>query len=161
MHNIIHLKRVAMVAALGVLLAATSALWPAQANEERGRESLAGPIPARLIKVIDGDTILVRARIWLGQEVETAVRLLGVDAPELHARCEPERKRAEAARDFVIAFLNGPTLMLRDIARDKYGGRVLAHVATTDGRDLSAALLAARMARPYEGGGRAAGCGSG
>ncbi len=159
MPNTAHSKRVLLYAALGLALALAPAFRPAQGNEERGRESLAGPIPARLIKVIDGDTIMVRARIWLGQEVETAVRLLDVDAPELHARCEGERKLAEAARDFVIAFLAEPSLTLRDVARDKYGGRVLAHVSAADGRDLSAALLAARMARPYEGSGRMAWCG--
>ena len=31
-------------------------------------EIVPGPIPARIVRVIDGDTIVVRARIWLGQD---------------------------------------------------------------------------------------------
>ena len=38
---------------------------------ELAAERLAGPIPARVLAVIDGDTIEVQARIWLGQEINT------------------------------------------------------------------------------------------
>lgn len=55
------------------------------------REPLAGPIPAMVVKVVDGDTLNVRARIWINQELDTAVRLLGIDAPELNGACEAER----------------------------------------------------------------------
>ena len=58
-----------------------------------------GPIPAEILDVLDGDTIAVRATIWLGQAVETHVRLSGIDAPELRAHCAEEKEKAEAARD--------------------------------------------------------------
>ncbi len=45
------------------------------------RQDIPGPILARVVEVIDGDTILVEARIWLDQVVTTRVRLAGVDAP--------------------------------------------------------------------------------
>lgn len=38
-------------------------------------EVIPGPIPTTVIKVTDGDTATVEAHIWLGQRVETAVRL--------------------------------------------------------------------------------------
>mgnify|MGYP001996263084 CR=1 FL=1 len=44
-------------------------------------DTLPGPIQAEVIRVIDGDTIEVRAEIWLGQYIETNVRLAGMDAP--------------------------------------------------------------------------------
>ena len=72
------------VLAVALLAAAITADSPA-------RELLPGPVPARVIQVIDGDTIAVKARIWLNQELETRVRLEGVDAPELAGRCEPTR----------------------------------------------------------------------
>jgi endonuclease YncB( thermonuclease family) len=48
---------------------------------------LAGPVMARVIRVYDGDTILVRARIWVDQEIEIRVRLAGVDTPEIKGQC--------------------------------------------------------------------------
>jgi len=33
-------------------------------------ETVAGPISARVLRVIDGDTIVVHARIWLGQDID-------------------------------------------------------------------------------------------
>ena len=57
----------------------------------RGRELLPGPMPARMVQVIDGDTIGVRARIWLEQDVTIHARLAGIDATELGAACLAER----------------------------------------------------------------------
>jgi endonuclease YncB( thermonuclease family) len=108
---------------------------------------LAGPVPAVLVRVIDGDTLLVRARVWLDLEVVTRVRLRDVNAPELRARDEEERARAEAARAFVANLAEGAPLVLSEIGQDKYGGRVVARVAA-GGEDLGAALLALGHARP-------------
>jgi endonuclease YncB( thermonuclease family) len=122
------------------------------------REELAGPIPAEIVEVIDGDTVKLRAHIWLGQEVETAVRLAGINAPELRGDCDAERRLAAAARDYLVTLLAGGAVSLRDIAYDKYGGRVVAQVSDATGRDLGTALIAAGYARPYDGGKRAAWC---
>lgn len=123
-----------------------------------GERGLPGPVPAELIKVIDGDTITVRAYVWLGTSVETSVRLAGIDTPELLGACRAEREKAVAARDRLIALLQGRSLRLRDITYDKYGGRVVARIETDRGTDVSAALLAAGLARSYGGGGKAGWC---
>ncbi len=119
---------------------------------------LPGPMTARVERVIDGDTIRVRVQVWIDQELAVNVRLRGVDAPELRARCDDERSRAEAARDFVIALV-GEQITLHSIGRDKFFGRVVADVTVADGRDLGEALLAAGHARPYDGGRRESWCG--
>ena len=124
----------------------------------RGADGVAGPVSARVLEVIDGDTILVRARIWIGQEVETRVRLVGIDTPEMRGACAHERGLAIAARDFVVAALAGGSVRLRDIRHGKYGGRVLARVATAEGDDLGALLIAAGLARAYRGGRRGGWC---
>ncbi|MBF0270338.1 MAG: thermonuclease family protein [Alphaproteobacteria bacterium] len=138
-----------------VLASAFSAL---AVGESVAIDRLAGPIPAQVLRVVDGDTILVRAHIWLGQEVETSVRLFGTDAPELKARCPSEREKALAARQFLMARIEGGVVQLRDILTDKYGGRVLAQVQDSSGADLSAELVKAGLARRYNGGERQSWC---
>lgn len=122
---------------------------------------LPGPVPARVVGVTDGDTIVVRARIWLFQDIETRVRIKGVDAPELKSRCADERRLATAARDFVAERTADRDVVLTDIHYGKYAGRVVARVTTADGRDLAQALVGAGLARPYDGGRRASWCPAG
>lgn len=142
-------------------------------------ERLPGPLPAEVISVIDGDTIEVRVRIWLGQDISTRVRLAGIDAPELKGKCERERVLARRARAYLVAQLasrasevgpeagsgaglgagSGPGVVrLRDIRYGKYAGRVLALVETPDGVDLGQGLITAGLARPYAGRARASWC---
>lgn len=112
---------------------------------------LPGPIPAAVVRVVDGDTLTVRAHIWIGQEVETNVRLQGVDTPEIRGRCDDERLRAERAREFTERLTAGGSVILLDVRPDKYGGRIDARVRTSDGVDVSDALIKAGLARVYSG----------
>ncbi|MEE8392870.1 MAG: thermonuclease family protein [Rhodospirillales bacterium] len=126
-------------------------------SDVAGGESYAisGPIPARVIEVIDGDTVIVRAKIWLGQEVETRVRLAGVDTPEIKGKCENERRLARDARDLVRQMLGREgEVVLSDIHYGKYAGRVVARVDTPDGEDFSGALIRAGLGGRYDGGPR-------
>ena len=116
-----------------------------------------GPVRAQVVRVIDGDTFDASARIWLGQAVEIRVRIMGIDAPELHARCDAERERAEAAREYLARRIEGGEVKLTSVRYDKYAGRVDASVADKSG-DVARAMLKAHMARPYEGGRRASWC---
>ncbi len=122
-----------------------------------------GPVAAQVLRVIDGDTIEVRAAVWVGQVVTTHVRLAAVDAPELRARCSEEREKALAARAFVEQWLGASgdlpvRVQLSSVRYGKYAGRVVADVAAQDGRDLGVALLRAGHARPYGGGRREGWC---
>jgi endonuclease YncB( thermonuclease family) len=134
----------------GMALALLIGLSP---GVSRGQEMLAGPVEASLLRVIDGDTLLVRARVWLDIEVVTRVRLRDVNAPELRARSEEERERAQAARAFVATLTDGAVLRLSEIGQDKYGGRVVARVSA-GGEDLGAALLSQGHGRPMGARGR-------
>jgi endonuclease YncB( thermonuclease family) len=113
---------------------------------------------ARVVRVIDGDTLVVRARIWLGQEVETSVRLLGADAPELKGDCDGERRMAEEARDFLRHHVDGKQVVLKNVLNDKYGGRVIAEVDDEAGLNLSQLLIRKGLARSYGGGHRGGWC---
>jgi endonuclease YncB( thermonuclease family) len=123
------------------------------------RETLLGPVPATVLRVIDGDSLVVRATIWLGQEVETTVRLLGVDTPELRGACGEERNLATRSRAFTARLADtGAEISLSDIQLGKFAGRVLARVVTAGGVDIGQALIDAGLARPYRGGRRGSWC---
>lgn len=124
----------------------------------RAAETLPGPVPAQILSVVDGDTLAVRARIWLGQELETLVRIAGIDTPELRGECESERSRARAARAYLETQVAGGAVTLAQIRYEKYAGRVMAKVATQTGADLAARMIASGHARPYDGGRRAPWC---
>ncbi len=119
---------------------------------------LAGPYEGEVLEAVDGDTLAVRVRIWLGQDVTIKVRLLGLDTPELHARCAAERTAAEAARTALTSLTaNGP-VTLTNIRNDKYGGRVLADVHNAAGQNLAANLIQTGFGRAYNGKTRATWC---
>ena len=143
------------LAALGLLAAVLLASGIGQAS------GLGQPGPGRLVVGAEGpyftlaealaaaqpgDTIEVRARIWLDLDLTTRVRLAGIDAPEMVGGCPEERRLAELARDRLAALLGGGPVRLADIQRDKYGGRVVAEVLLADGRRASEAMLASGVA---------------
>ena len=114
--------------------------------------------PAEVVRVIDGDTFEARVHLWPGLDVTTRVRLRGVDAPELKARCGEERVKAEAARDALRAILDQGEVGISRVALDKYGGRVLADASTRATPNVSSALLSVGAARRYSGGHRDGWC---
>jgi endonuclease YncB( thermonuclease family) len=115
--------------------------------------------PADVIRIIDGDTFEARVRVWPGLDVDTKVRLRGVDAAELHARCAGELAQAQAARAALEKILGEGGVTISRVGIDKYGGRVDATIATRSTADVSAALLKAGFARAYNGGKRGSWCG--
>ncbi len=138
----------------GPLVVAVFALGLAVATAESAelaREVLDGPVTVEVIRVIDGDTIVVRAHPWLGVFIETRVRLAGIDAPELRGRCDSETALAGRAKDRLAELLAGGVAHLDGVRHDKYGGRVRARVLDGAGTDVGAVLIAAGLARPYHG----------
>mgnify|MGYP000957524916 CR=1 FL=1 len=120
-------------------------------------DTVDGPLRADVLRVIDGDSLEIRARVWLGLDVTVQVRVRGLDAPELRARCPDERARAEEARARLAA-LAGPEVVLVAIEEDKFGGRVTADVENATGANLAEAMIGAGLGRRYDGGKRAGWC---
>lgn len=141
------LRTLATVAA--ILLAAVTA---------GAAERIEGPLSADVVRVIDGDTLLVRAKVWLGTEVTVSVRIRGIDAPEKRSACTEERRAADRAAIGLAATIGDAPVTLTAVAGDKYAGRVLADVATASGTSVAGALLGAGLARTYAGGSRAPWC---
>jgi endonuclease YncB( thermonuclease family) len=115
--------------------------------------------PADVLRVIDGDTFEARVRVWPGLDVDTKVRLRGIDAAELHARCSGELTQAQAARAALEAILGEGGVTISRVGIDKYGGRVDAAIATRNTADVSAAKISGGFARSYDGGKRGTWCG--
>jgi endonuclease YncB( thermonuclease family) len=131
-----------------------NARLPVTAPERRlveGPAPLRPLVPVEILKVIDGDTIEVRARIWLDQWIVTRVRLRDIDAPEVTGRCPAETAMAETARRHLAALAGSGPAYLADLGRDKYGGRVLGRIVSADGQDLAGRMLAAGHVRASSG----------
>ena len=135
----------------GIITLALSFAASAAAFEQR--------VPARVKRVIDGDTVKVEARLWPGIVAQINVRVRGVDTPEIRrAKCgEYERQRGRAARDFVRGII-GKNVWLINVTHGKFGRRVVASVWLADGRDLATLLIATGHGRPYRGGRRSKWC---
>ncbi len=122
------------------------------------RDVLAGPLTGQVLAVLDGDTVTVRLHIWIGQDIETHVRINGIDTPEKRGKCMSERARAEQSRLALAQLLADGKIQLRDIRHEKYAGRVLATATASDGTPIAEYLIGKNLARAYAGGKRQGWC---
>ena len=118
-----------------------------------------------VIKVYDGDTITVAARLPYADSplYRFPVRLRGIDSPEIRGKSPAERAAAVAARDALAARIFGRTVELRNTGSEKFG-RLLADVyltanlcAATDetsvaSQSLNDWMVASGFAVKYDGG---------
>lgn len=97
------------------------------------------------VEAVDGDSVRYRGVLY---------RVVGLDTPELRARCPEERVLALRARDRMAEIGNGRVRMERvTTQRDKYG-RPLVRLYDRQGRDVAAILISEGLARPFDGRGR-------
>jgi len=121
-------------------------------------EVLPGPVTAKVLRVIDGDTLVVSAQVWLGQRIETKLRLYGIDTPELRSRCSSERELAARAKALVERLSENGQIVIRNIQFGKFAGRVLGQVETAAGENFADSLIQSGLARAYSGGKRLPWC---
>jgi len=113
---------------------------------------------AFLIGVIDGDTFRARVPVWQGVEIVTAVRVNGIDAPEIRGKCDFEKVKAEETTAVLSHFLQkAKSVTLQNVKDDKYSGRVVADVMM-DGKSLASEMIKTGLVRPYKGGTRLGWC---
>ena len=103
--------------------------------------------PAKLVWVIDGDTFKARTNIY-GEEIQTKIRIRGIDTPEIEGECEYEKDLAQKAKHFTINFLKDKEIILKNISKGYYKGRYVADVFA-NGKNLGDALLKAKLAEIY------------
>jgi endonuclease YncB( thermonuclease family) len=115
------------------------------------QEVMQGPMTGEVLNVLDGDTVNVKVRVWIGQEIETSLRIEGIDAPEIKGKCEKERTLAAAARQEVERLLDDNQIRIYNIRLEKYAGRVMGEAQTTQGIDIGKHMIEKGLARPYHG----------
>lgn len=95
---------------------------------------------AEACTAVDGDTIQCGA---------DRVRIMGLDAPEMQARC-PEELRLAVAAAARLRELLAEGVTLQPQGRDRYD-RMLAVVLDREGNDLALILIREGLAREYHG----------
>ena len=113
---------------------------------------------SKVISVYDGDTFRVNIDSLppiVGKNI--AIRVNGVDTPEIRGKCQYEKDLALEARDFVRNKLaNAKEIKLTNLQRGKYF-RVVANVVV-DGVSLEQELLDNELAYEYSGGKKLSWC---
>lgn len=105
----------------------------------------------KVIKVYDGDTITVAAKLHESFPVNRfSVRLSGIDTPELRAKNENEKKRAVLAKNFLQEKLLNQSVYLENITTEKYG-RLLATIIY-NGENINQLMIDNKYAISYGGG---------
>ena len=117
-------------------------------------QMIAGPVAATVIRIIDGDTVVVMAHPWPDLSLHVAVRLRGIDTPELRSPCPSFRRTAQEAKiTLANAIRPGDRVELHNVSGGKFYGRVIADLSR-DGENLGTMLIKERLAVPYDGGKR-------
>jgi len=118
-----------------------------------------GPYEADVIRVIDGDTVVVAAHVWPGLTQTISLRLDGVNTPEKRRAPECEKILGRKATAFTTSFIgSAQTVRITGVHLGKFAGRALGKIEVPGKGDLGSALLAAGMAREYHGGHRGPWC---
>jgi len=107
---------------------------------------------AKLIRIVDGDTIDFSIDLGFDIWIRERVRIMGIDTPEMRTKDLEEKQRGIDAYDFVRnAFdIHGHDVILHtEYDRGKYG-RTLARVIFSNGYDLGNMLLENGHAEEYK-----------
>jgi micrococcal nuclease len=104
-----------------------------------------------VIKVYDGDTITIAAKIP-GDDTSYrfSVRLNGIDCPEIKGKNDDEKELAQKGKKAMSDLVLGEVVQLEGVKLEKFG-RLLATVMY-NGHDLNQWMLDQHFALPYGGG---------
>jgi endonuclease YncB( thermonuclease family) len=101
-------------------------------------------------EVHDGDTVLIYIPGYPSVFSDMAVRIKGIDTPELRGETPCEKERAIEARDFLSSLISKAKMVeIEHVERDKYF-RLLADIYA-DGVSVADELIKKKLAVPYFG----------
>lgn len=135
-------------------LTADEIAWEKRGQDDDRPATGAGPaddgrtVSGQQLYVIDGDTFDING---------TRIRIAGIDAPETHpSRCPEEARLGQAATEKLAELLRGTPLWISGTRTDRYGREV--RTVRVAGVDVADTMIAAGLARNYDGGKRQAWC---
>ena len=108
---------------------------------------------AKVVRVVDGDTLDAEIDIGFDVFVKKRIRLYGIDTWESRTRDLEEKEKGLAAKARLIELLedNGNKFVLQSHELGKYG-RVLGSIILDDDRDACDILMEEGHAYSYHGG---------
>jgi len=107
---------------------------------------------ASLIGCYDGDTCKVTLLKAPEIVAEVTFRFEGFDTPQIRGKCDQERDLAKSARKITLNYMQQKGVVYTSGEKGKYG-RLLVTAS-----ELELELIAAGVARPYDGGKRSSWC---
>jgi micrococcal nuclease len=113
---------------------------------------------ARLINVVDGDTLDLEIDLGFGIRYTTRVRLARINTPELNSKNPEEREKAKQAKNFVIQWFKKynnkcivKTLRKKDKnTKGKYGRYIVYILDPKQKECLNTLLIQNNLAAIYE-----------
>ena len=106
----------------------------------------------RVIKVYDGDTITIAAKLPFDDSplYRLSVRLNGIDTPEIKGKTDDEKTAAKQVKDALSNLILNKRVSLKNIQTEKYG-RILADVYIGE-LHINQWLITEKYAVKYDGG---------
>ena len=106
----------------------------------------------RVIKVYDGDTITIAAKLPFDNSplYRLSVRLNGIDTPEIKGKTDDEKIAAKQVKDALSILILNKRVSLKNIQTEKYG-RILADVYIGE-LHINKWLITEKYAVKYDGG---------
>ena len=139
------MRRLLIISSVFILLAQNS-------NIAYAKQNFGNYEGAIYVKNYDGDTItfnLPDLHPIIGNKI--AIRINGIDTPEIRGKCDKEKYNAKQAKGMVEEFLkDAERIDLKNMKRGKYF-RIVADVYA-DGENLADVLIDTGMAVRYDGG---------
>ena len=109
---------------------------------------------AKLVRVVDGDTIDADIELGFSVFMRDRIRLMGIDTPESRTRNLEEKSWGMAAKHRLrelLAEADGEFILKTEEMEKGKFGRVLGTIMI-NGKDANQSLIEEKLAIPYEGG---------
>jgi micrococcal nuclease len=110
---------------------------------------------AKLIRVVDGDTIDAEIDLGFKIYIKERIRLAGIDTPESRTRNLKEKSWGKAATRRVIELLDvvdGEFLLATELQKKGKFGRILGRIMLPLGKEVNEILIEEGLAIRYYGG---------
>jgi len=115
-----------------------------------------GPYDARLVRVVDGDTVELDMDVYPDITIRTHLRINGINSPELRGSlCE--KTAGQNAREYARKILAGAYLRVVNVRHGKFAGRMVGDLWVND-RSFAEIMIETGHAVAYDGGKREKWC---